>query len=46
MKLHDSNLELVEDNWNKLYALYFGFNNANNESSSKQLRVIKKKRIS
>ena len=45
-KLHESSLEIVSNNWNPLYSLYFGSGNGNSTSSSKELRVIKKRNIS
>ena len=42
-KLKESNLEIVSNNWNPLYALYFGSSDNQSEASNKELRVIKKK---
>ena len=42
-KLHESSLEILSNNWNPLYALYFGFSNNMREASGQELRVIKKK---
>ena len=45
-KLHESSLEIVSNNWNPLYALYFGSSDNKSEASNKEFRVIKKGKAS
>jgi SAM-dependent methyltransferase len=45
-KLHESSLEIVSNNWNPLYALYFGSSDNQSEASNKELRVVKKGKAS
>jgi SAM-dependent methyltransferase len=42
-KLHESTLEIVSNNWNPLYALYFGSSDHKSAATNKKLRVVKKK---
>ena len=45
-KLHESSLEIVSNNWNPLYALYFGSSDNKVGACNKELRVVKKGKAS
>ena len=45
-KLHESSLEIVSNNWNPLYALYFGSGDNKSGACNKELRVVKKGKAS
>lgn len=45
-KLHESSLEIVNNNWNPLYALYFESTDNKSGVCNKELRVVKKGKAS